>query len=53
MELFKTPKHGIMEIKANGFTLEVFSKFLEFCYCDRVVSPITGLEAQNLALTCQ
>lgn len=32
---------------------DIITKFLEFCYTDRVMAPITGLEVQNLHLVCQ
>lgn len=30
---------------AQAIPSDIMNKFLEFCYCDKVLNPITGFEA--------
>jgi hypothetical protein len=51
--VFKTPVGDSLALTfEREITHEDFTKFLEYCYCDKVLSPITGNQAQTLKNIC-
>ena len=38
-------------LNSKGFN-HIFSHFLEFCYCDRVLTPLSGCDVQNMQVLC-
>lgn len=53
VKVFNTPIGESLVITfVTEITEEEFTKFLEYCYCDKVLSPITANQAQTLRYIC-